>query len=127
MGQGRKNVCKKHHTPLTPVYFTLQFCHFQNRFILQWTIAVIFQDLRKKKKFQYLEQCLHTACLNAIYRLSLLMCGVACREHSHMQGILPCAEKAAQVYVPWICPYIQLYLQVRHICIVLLKNQTTIC
>lgn len=55
------------------------------------------------------------------------MCGVACREHTHMQGILPRAEEAAQVYVPWICAYIQLYLQVRHICIVLLKNQTTIC
>lgn len=50
MGQGRKNVCKKHHTPLTPVYFTLQFCHFQYRFILQWTISAIFQDLQKKKK-----------------------------------------------------------------------------
>lgn len=43
MGQGRKYVCKRHHTPLASVYFTLQFCHFQLWFIFQWTIAAIFQ------------------------------------------------------------------------------------
>lgn len=40
------------------------------------------------------------------------MCSVACREHTHMQGILMHAVEAAQVYVQWICTYIQLYLQI---------------
>lgn len=128
MGQGRKNVCKKHHTPLTPVYFTLQFCHFQNRFILQWTISAIFQDLRKKKKKScstWSSVCIKHVLMQYI-QIVLLMCSVACRERTHMQGIFTCAEEAAQVYVAWICAYIQLYLQVRHVCIVFLKKQTSI-
>lgn len=45
------------------------------------------------------------------------MCSVACREHMRMQGILMHAEEAAQVYVQWICTYIQLYLQIILKCI----------
>lgn len=47
-GSGEKKYMQKNSTPHWPQYiFTLQFCHFQYRFILQWTISTIFQGVKK--------------------------------------------------------------------------------